>query len=187
MSALKDMDKKALLKLARSAISDKLADGSKKEVSKDIPESLKEKRGCFVTLYKNGMLRGCIGTIEPVKSLIECVTKNAINAAFKDPRFPPLKKEELPAVNIEISVLTVPKELDFKDVDDLKMKLKPNIHGVILSRGWQHATFLPQVWEQLPDKDNFLEQLCYKGGMGKESLHDQETTVMVYEAEHFSE
>ncbi|MBW2100218.1 MAG: AmmeMemoRadiSam system protein A, partial [Deltaproteobacteria bacterium] len=149
--------------------------------------SLMEHRGCFVTLHKNCELRGCIGNIEPISSLAEGVKQNAINAAFKDPRFPPLKKDELPDVTIEISVLTIPRVIDFEDGEDLKRKLQPGIHGVILSKGFCCATFLPQVWEQLPDKEIFLEHLCQKGGLGKKSWQNTETTVKVYEAECFSE
>jgi len=144
-------DKKALLRLARSAIEAKLVDGVKVERPGTSP-ILKEDRGCFVTLHKHGQLRGCIGTIEPVCPLVECVGKNAQNAAFRDPRFPRLSAEELSDIDIEVSVLSVPERLNFKDGDDLKRQLQPNVHGVILSRGMHSSTFLPQVWEQLPDK-----------------------------------
>ncbi|NNK86620.1 MAG: AmmeMemoRadiSam system protein A [Desulfobacterales bacterium] len=186
MSDLTDQDRKNLLKLARSAIEAKVKAGSK-ITRPDITSGLKEKKGCFVTLHKAGTLRGCIGTIEPVRSLIFNVEENALNAAFHDPRFPAVKIDELPSLDIEISVLTVPKKLEFKDGKDLLKKLKPNIHGVILSQGWQSATFLPQVWEQLPDSEDFLGHLCQKGGMGRECWKDRETIVKVYEAEYFSE
>jgi AmmeMemoRadiSam system protein A len=187
MSKLTDEDRKKLLKIARSAIRGQLVKGENNSLPKDLPLSLMERCGCFVTLHKNGALRGCIGSIEPVWSLAEGVKENAINAAFKDPRFPPLKKDELSDVNIEISVLTIPRVIDFKDGEDLKRKLNPGIHGVILSKGFNGATFLPQVWEQLPDKEVFLEHLCEKGGLGARCWQDTETTVKVYEAEYFSE
>ncbi len=186
-SKLTDEDRKSLLKLARTAIEAEIQAGSKIRRPKEIAPGLKEKRGCFVTLHKNGILRGCIGTIEPVRSLVFNVEENALNAAFHDPRFPAVEMDELPAIDIEISVLTVPEKLDFKDGKDLIKKLKPKIHGVILSQGWQSATFLPQVWDQLPDREDFLEHLCQKGGMGKECWKDRETTVKVYKAEYFSE
>jgi AmmeMemoRadiSam system protein A len=119
--------------------------------------------------------------------LIDCVEENSLNSAFCDPRFPPLTLEELPDIEIEISVLTVPRRIEFVDGEDLKNKLKPCIHGVILSRGSRRSTFLPQVWEQLPDKELFLDHLCQKGNMGKKSWMDKETIVMVYEVEYFSE
>jgi len=179
-------DKKALLRLARSAIKARLV----KDVKIERPEPspvLKEDRGCFVTLHKHGQLRGCIGTIEPIYSLVECVEKNAQNAAFRDPRFPGLKAEELPEIDIEISVLSVPERLRFKDGNDLKRQLRPNVHGVILSRGMHRSTFLPQVWKQLPDKEQFLEYLCLKGGMPATAWKDPATSVEVYQAEVFGE
>jgi len=179
-------DKKALLRLARSAIEAKLV----KDVKVERPGSspvLKGDRGCFVTLHKYGQLRGCIGTIEPAYSLVECVEKNAQNAAFRDPRFPRLSAEELSGIDIEVSVLSVPERLRFKDGDDLKRQLLPNVHGVILSREMHRSTFLPQVWEQLPDKEQFLEYLCLKGGMPATAWKDPATSVEVYQAEVFGE
>lgn len=179
-------DKKALLRLARSAIEAKLVDGVK--VERPVPPPiLKGNRGCFVTLHKHGQLRGCIGTIEPTCPLVECVEKNAKNAAFRDPRFPRLSAKELSDIDIEVSVLSVPERLDFKDGDDLKRQLRPNVHGVILSRGMHSSTFLPQVWEQLPDKELFLEHLCLKGGMPTTAWKDPSTNVEVYQAEVYGE
>jgi AmmeMemoRadiSam system protein A len=187
MSTLTDEDRKKLLEIARFTISTQLENPGDISLPKDLSPTLMEHRGCFVTLHKNGDLRGCIGNIEPTSSLAEGVKLNAINAAFKDPRFQPLKKDELPDVTIEISVLTIPRVIDFEDGEDLKTKLQPGIHGVILSKGFSGATFLPQVWEQLPDKEIFLEHLCQKGGLGNRCWQDTEMTVRVYEAEYFSE
>jgi AmmeMemoRadiSam system protein A len=187
MSVLTQKDKSMLLKLARSTIEAELMAGAEIQLPQNPSEALKEKRGCFVTLHENGVLRGCIGTIEPLKPLSLCVREHAINSAFRDPRFPPLSQKELSAIEIEISVLTVPRPIIFTDGEDLKKKLKPRIHGVILSRGWQSATFLPQVWEQLPDVEAFLEHLCEKGGMKRSCWQSPETTVKVYEVEYFSE
>ncbi|MDM8549396.1 AmmeMemoRadiSam system protein A [Desulfobacterales bacterium HSG2] len=187
MSTLTDEDKIALLKLARSVIRAELIKDSPVERPEKISPAMEEKRGCFVTLHKRGALRGCIGTIEPVKSLISGVEDNALNAAFRDPRFPSLKADELALIDVEISVLTVPRVLEWEDGEDLKRKLIPGVHGVILSNGWQGSTFLPQVWDQLPDKQLFLEHLCQKGGMKKDCWTDRETVVKVYEAEYFSE
>lgn len=187
MSPLTDKNRDILLRLARSAIASELIKDAGIERPGNIPDQLEEKRGGFVTLHSSGLLRGCIGTIEPVKSLLTCVEDNALNAAFRDPRFPPLKLAEFSKVNIEISVLTVPRELTFKDGEDLKRQLKPGIHGVIVSRSWQSATFLPQVWKQLPETEVFLAHLCEKGGMAGTAWQDRDTTVKVYEAEYFSE
>ena len=187
MSALTDADRKNLLILARSAIESELTADAKIKRPESNSPPLEEKRGCFVTLHKNRMLRGCIGTIEPVRSLVFNVEENAIKAAFNDPRFPPMEKNELTTVDIEISVLTVPKALDFENGEDLKKKLLPGVHGVILSREWHGATYLPQVWEQLPDKESFLEQLCQKAGMEGSCWQDTKTQVKIYQAEYFSE
>ncbi len=187
MSTLNDEERSALLIVARSAIKAGLYNDSRVELPDNLTDGLKENRGCFVSLHEAGRLRGCIGTIEPTRSLVVHVEENACNSAFRDPRFPPLGKKELSAVAIEISVLTIPRELPFTDGDDLKRKLNPGVHGVILSREWQSATFLPQVWEQLPDATVFLEHLCQKAGMNKNCWQDTGTKVRVYEAEYFSE
>ena len=184
---LSTQDREALLKLARSAIEARLVKRAKVVRPRQVSSVLKESRGCFVTLHKHGRLRGCIGTIEPICSLLECVERSAQSAAFDDPRFPPLKADELKEIDIETSVLSVPKPLGFANGEELKRKLEPNVHGVILSRGGHRSTFLPQVWRQLPDKEQFLEHLCLKGGMSPKAWQDPETRVEVYEAEVFGE
>jgi len=182
-------EQRALLKLARATIVAEL----KNEDLPSLPESpsgiFKQKRGCFVTLHKHGQLRGCIGNIFPVYPLAEAVRRNALNAAFHDPRFPPVRLSEVPELEIEISVLTLPHELQFKDAEDLKRQLKPGVHGVVISQGiFRRATYLPQVWEQLPDKDTFLSYLCRKGGMDSDAWKNpRKVTVEVYEAFVFSE
>jgi len=187
MPALTDEDRKSLLILARSVIESELIAGARIKRPDFNSPPLEEKRGCFVTLHKNEILRGCIGTIEPVRSLVYNVEENAAQAAFKDHRFPPMERDELSAVDIEISVLTVPQLLDFEDGEDLKEKLLPGVHGVILSRKWLGATYLPQVWEQLRDKESFLEHLCQKAGMEETCWKDTETQIKIYQAEYFSE
>jgi len=188
MASLEDNDRLVLLKVARAAITSELMmDRSILVKPKEISPSLKQKRGCFVTLHKSGSLRGCIGTIEPTTPLLNCVIENAINAAFRDPRFASLAKDEIDEVDIEISVLTVPRVLRFKDGEDLKRQLIAGAHGVILSQGYRRSTFLPQVWDQLPKKEDFLEHLCLKGGLARSAWKEPLTRVEVYEAEYFSE
>ncbi len=187
MSKLKNEDKNCLLKLARSVIASKLRAGTASEEPSDLPSAIREKQGCFVTLHKKGMLRGCIGTLEPVKPLADAVRENAVHSAFHDSRFPPVTAEELADIDIEISVLTVPEVLPYTDGEDLKAKLKPGVHGVILSKGAYRSTFLPQVWEQLPDPEIFLSHLCQKGGMRRDCWKNGEVEVKVYEVFHFSE
>ncbi|MBW2988305.1 AmmeMemoRadiSam system protein B, partial [Candidatus Woesearchaeota archaeon] len=126
--------------------------------------ALKQKQGCFVTLNKHGMLRGCIGHILPQEELWKCVRDNTINAALYDRRFEPVTQEELGDIEIEISVLSVPQPLNYTNAEDLLSKLRPNIDGVVLQYNGRGATYLPQVWEQLPDKQVFLSKLCLKSG-----------------------
>ena len=186
--SVSEADKKILLHLARHTIVEVLSGGKKiSPPQKDLSSYLKEKRGCFVTLHKKGSLRGCIGTIIPKEQLCDCVQENALNAAFHDPRFSPLQKDELDQIDIEISILTVPREIHFTDAEDLKCQLRPGQDGVILSQGWHRATYLPQVWEQLPGKENFLESLCRKAGLPGKAWKDPKTKVEVYEAIVFSE
>jgi AmmeMemoRadiSam system protein A len=180
-------DREALLRLARTVIEARLVEGAEVDRPRQVSPVFNEMRGCFVTLHKQGQLRGCIGTIEPTCSLIECVERNAKNAAFSDPRFPALSEKELKEIDVEISVLSVPEALRFKDGEDLKGQLEPNVHGVILSRGMHRSTFLPQVWKQLPEKEKFLEHLCLKGGMSATAWQEPKTKVEVYTAEVFGE
>jgi len=188
MATLGNNERTILLRVARQTIAAECGvDSGSRIRPEEISPVLKEKRGCFVTLHSGGALRGCIGTIEPVVPLISCVEQNARNAAFRDPRFAPLRKDEFERIEIEVSVLTVPRALKFRDGEDLKNQLKPGVHGVILSQGYCRATFLPQVWEQLPEKEAFLKHLCLKGGMAASAWQNARTCVEVYEAEYFSE
>ncbi len=182
-------EQKTLLRLARQTLRAALEHQPLPELPAGTSGLFAKKLGCFVTLQEHGRLRGCIGNIFPVHPLAEAVRRNAINAAFHDPRFRPLRREELDAVHIEISVLTVPRELEFKDAEDLKRKLRPGIDGVVLQQGMlRQSTYLPQVWEQLPDKESFLTHLCLKGGMAPDAWKDpNKITVLVYQAFVFGE
>ncbi len=184
ISVLKAEHKSFLLRLARNSLN---AAVQKKAVTDtaEMPEILKDNRGCFVTLTSKGDLRGCIGYIEPIKPLYLAVMENAENAALKDPRFPPVTVNELSGIKVEVSVLTKPQPLEFSTPDELLKKLVPGVHGVILRKGFYQSTYLPQVWEQLPDKLKFLEQLSLKAGMPRDGWKTSE--VRVYTAEHFSE
>jgi AmmeMemoRadiSam system protein A len=186
MGSFSKEEENMLLARARAAIEDVLY-GNPTPDPEDLSPALKSSRGCFVTLHRRGRLRGCIGTIEPREPLYDAVTRNARNAAFGDPRFPSVEISELADIEIEVSVLTVPRRLEFSTPDDLKQQLKPEIHGVILSRGGRSAVFLPQVWKQLPETERFLENLCLKCGLSKDAWRQSGTQVSVYEAEYFSE
>ena len=186
--ALSKEERKFLLKLARDTLDSYLKTGKKPsiDISKLTP-SLKEVQGCFVTLSKNHELRGCIGHIIPHEELYKSIMDNAINAAVNDPRFNPVRHEEIKDIKIEISVLTAPKKLKFSSGNDLKDKLRPNIDGVILKRGWNQSTYLPRVWEHFQEKEEFLSSLCIKGGMEPDCWQDNKTEVQTYQAFVFEE
>jgi AmmeMemoRadiSam system protein A len=140
-----------------------------------------------VTLSIRGQLRGCIGALQPYQSLAEDVREHAIAAALEDPRFPPVESKELNEINIEVSRLTEPRALDYSTADDLIQKLRPHVDGVILSDGIRRATFLPQVWEKIPDPADFLDNLCYKMGANPDSWRRKHLDVMIYQVEEFHE
>lgn len=141
----------------------------------------------FVTLTKRGALRGCIGALEPYQSLAEDVREHAVAAALEDYRFPPVRPEELSEIEIEVSRLTLPVPLEYRDAEDLLAKLRPGVDGVILRDGWRRATFLPQVWEKIPDKAEFLDNLCYKMGVPPDTWRRKHLEVLVYQVEEFHE
>jgi AmmeMemoRadiSam system protein A len=143
--------------------------------------------GTFVTLKIDGQLRGCIGNLTSNESLVSGVRRNAINAAFHDPRFPALSASELDRVTIEISVLSNPRPLAYRDAADLLKKLRPNIDGVIIRKDLASATFLPQVWEQLPDPQDFLKHLCMKAGLAADAWQHSQLEVSTYQVQYFEE
>ncbi len=181
--------KKILLKVARLSIKNYL-ESSKLLIIKreNYPDpQLWEERGTFVTLTIYDNLRGCIGTIIPVRPLIIDVAENAVNAAFRDPRFYPLTQKEFPLIEIEVSILTVPKPLEFKNIRELFEKIRPGIDGVIIRNGPFQATFLPQVWKEIPDKETFFRDLCLKAGMSGDCFTNPSLEVYTYQVEAFSE
>ncbi|MDX9814645.1 MAG: AmmeMemoRadiSam system protein A [Sulfurimonas sp.] len=140
-----------------------------------------EKNGAsFVTLNKDGSLRGCIGSIIAHQSLFDDIYKNATLAAFGDPRFDPLSVDELELISIEVSLLSEPKQLIYKNYDDLVAKLEPFKDGVILKHNYHQGTFLPQVWEQLPTTKEFLDHLAQKAG-ATPAIYKQNPTIYTYQ------
>lgn len=179
--------KKRLLSLSRETLDAFIKEGRRVSIDKSKYEKpLSEVRGCFVTLHKNNQLRGCIGHIVGHLPLVEGIVENTISAAVKDPRFNPVSEDELDNIEIEISILSQPELLSEKDPKGILTFLKPNKHGVIIKNGHCQSTYLPQVWEQLPDKVEFLESLCFKGGMSQDSWKDSDTEIYVYEAMVFN-
>ena len=190
-NSFNEEDGKILTGVARKVIEDKL--NSQKTYKNEAldkaftNEKFLVQRGIFVTLKSNGQLRGCIGNIDPTESVIEGVVQNAINAAFNDHRFQSLTIKELDSIDIEVSILTKPKLLEFKDDKDLIQSLRPNIDGVIIRKGSAGATFLPQVWEQLPDVNDFLSHLCNKAGLMANAWKDSKIDVYTYQVQYFNE
>jgi len=162
-----------LLALAKKAIEHGLRTGRPlKIVPADFPAELTEPRATFVTLEKHHQLRGCIGMLEAVRPLAEDIAENAYAAAFKDPRFPPLEAGELNELDIHISILTQPEAVAFTSEQDLLTKLEPGIDGLILEEGRRRGTFLPSVWESLPEPGQFLRHLKQKAGLAPDYWSD---------------
>lgn len=151
-----------LLPIARGAIANAL--GQPLATREDAPW-LRETGATFVTLTQHGELRGCIGTLEAHRPLAEDVKANAMAAAFRDPRFPPLQVSELSYTRVEVSLLSPAETMNFESEQDALAQLRPEVDGVIFEYGYYRSTFLPQVWEQLPDPGTFLAQLKRKAGL----------------------
>ena len=154
-----------LLDLARRAIAHGLAHGQPLPAPAWQPTFLAEHRASFVTLTRHGRLRGCIGRLEAVRPLGVDVADNAFAAAFRDPRFAPVRQEEFDALCLTVAVLTVPEPLPVRGEAELLARLEPGTHGLILECGERRATFLPKVWEQLPEPVEFLAHLKRKAGL----------------------
>jgi len=185
---LSEDEGKYLLGVARKTIRHRLSNLEEPQIDwKEIPEIFQKRLGTFVTINIEGNLRGCIGHIIPREPLIEGIKENAINAAFRDPRFPPLTKEEFDRIDIEISILTPPEEVPYTDAKDLLNKLTPGIDGLIIKKESCEATFLPQVWEQLPKREEFLSHLCLKAGLPADTWKTEKLQVSTYQVQAFEE
>lgn len=181
-------ERKQLLELARQTLQEVVTRNALPTVQAEgFPPSLLATKGCFVTLTKHGQLRGCIGHLVPQEPLYKAVMDNARSAALQDFRFPPVKPAELGEIALEISVLTEPQPLVFSSPEDLLSKLQPHRDGVVLLIGDRRATYLPQVWEQLPDKAAFLNSLAQKAGCGPSDWRLPGTKVQIYHVESFHE
>ncbi len=181
-------DRETLLRTAREAIEKNLR--GEKHTPFDFDELspvLSRPGACFVTLSIAGQLRGCVGSIEANRPLIQDVRDRAIGAAFEDPRFPSLALPELEDLVIEISTLTNPEPLPYATAEDLVRKLRVGIDGVILKGQFRRATFLPQVWEKLPDPELFLSRLCLKMGLASDAWRNEDLDVEIYQVEKFTE
>lgn len=153
----------------------------------DLPPVLQAPGASFVTLTIDGNLRGCIGALDPYQPLAIDVQEHAIEAALQDYRFPRVHPEELPQIQIEVSALTPRARLAYTSPQDLVARLKPHIDGVILQDGLRKATFLPQVWDKLPDPENFLSHLCMKMGRSGDLWRKKKLDVFIYQVQEFQE
>ena len=186
--SLPPKDRQALLTLARETIARHLRGEGSPPVDMDaVSEGLRRDGASFVTLTKDGALRGCIGSLEPRRPLVLDVRENAVAAAFHDPRFPPVSTEELGDLRVQVSVLSVPQPLSYDGPKDLIAKLRPGVDGVVIESGWNRATFLPQVWEKLPDPHQFLEHLCLKAYLSADAYRRPGLDVYTYQVEKFEE
>jgi len=181
-------ERKQLIGLARQTLTELLTTGHFPAVdTSKLPPKFLEKSGCFVTLTKHGQLRGCIGHIIAQEPLYKAVMDCAKSAALDDHRFPPVGKDELKDIEIEISVLTAPQPLAFSSPDDLLAKLQPHKDGVVLQVMGRGSTYLPQVWAQIPDKVMFLNTLAEKAGCPADAWRQPGTQVFIYHVEAFHE
>jgi AmmeMemoRadiSam system protein A len=179
MSSLSEEDRATLKRIAREAIEGVLFHGGK--VTREMPEILKEKMGAFVTLRKNSEdLRGCIGYIKGVLPLHQTVSEMAVQAAFHDPRFEPVRGDEWESIDVEISVLSPLRKI--KSIEEIEV----GVHGVFIEKGFNSGLLLPQVaTENGWDRDTFVEYTCYKAGLPKDAWKSKETSIYIFSAEVF--
>jgi AmmeMemoRadiSam system protein A len=185
---LSENERKQLLGLAREALEYFVTGRPLPSLDlEDLSRPLREHGASFVTLTRKGQLRGCIGSLTPNQPLAEDVREHAIKAASQDYRFPVIKADELSEITIEVSRLTIPQDLEYEIPEDLAKLIRPGIDGVILVDGFQRATFLPQVWEKLPEPAIFLEHLCMKMGASPDLWRTKKLDVQIYQVEEFHE
>ena len=181
-------EKQYLLALAREALEAGVRGKAPPPLRYDqLPGCLGELGATFVTLTIQGELRGCIGALEAYLPLAEDVQQHAIAAALQDYRFPPVSPDELDQIEIEVSCLTAPELVEYTTPGELLEKIRTGIDGVILRDGIRRATFLPQVWEKIPDKAQFLGHLCEKMGAFSDLWRVKQLQVYLYQVEEFKE
>jgi AmmeMemoRadiSam system protein A len=172
-TTLDESDRRLLLELARASIGYGLTHHCPKPVDPaDYSPTLRAPRAAFVTLNRQGQLRGCIGHLEASQALVRDVADNAYAAAFRDPRFPPVTAAELEDLEVHISVLSPPEPLPVASEADLLEQMRPGIDGLILEEGRHRGTFLPSVWESLPAPEQFLAHLKLKAGLSPDYWSD---------------
>lgn len=172
----------ALLALARGTIEAQFG----REFVGPRHDALEREGATFVTLKHEGALRGCIGTLEPVRALRDDVAHNALAAAFSDPRFDPLRHAELGGLCVEVSLLGPCEEVVCRDEEHLLAQLRPGVDGLVLRYGRRRGTFLPQVWDAVPEPRRFLRELKHKAGLPGDFWHP-DIAIARYEVAKWSE
>jgi AmmeMemoRadiSam system protein A len=181
-------DQQKLLSIAREAITKAVNRERLPEIDISyLPPALQEPGSSFVTLTNHQQLRGCIGTLEAYQALAEDVQEHAVAAALQDFRFSPITPGELPDVQIEVSVLTPKQPLNYDTPEDLLNKIRPHVDGIVLQDGFRKATFLPQVWEKLPNPKEFLAHLCLKMGAPAHLWQKKKLDIFTYQVQEFHE
>ena len=185
---LSEIDMKKLLEIAREAITYAVRKEQLKIINLgEYSQFLRDPGASFVTLTKRETLRGCIGTLEAYQPLVLDVQEHAVAAALEDYRFPEVSEDELHEIKIEISRLTPIQLVDYSTPQDLVSKLRENVDGVLIKANGRRATFLPQVWEKVPDPEKFLSQLCVKMGKSPDLWRENRLQVYTYQVEKFKE
>lgn len=179
-------DQRLALDLAVGAIGNALTRGHRwLPTAEDLPAALRAPGAAFVTLRRGGELRGCIGSLTAHEPLGVDIARHAADAAFEDPRFVPVRPEELPHLVVEISVLTAPEPMRVDSWEELRAAVRPGVDGLVVESGWHRGTLLPTVWDALPRPADFLDALWRKAGMAPRSW-PAGTVVSRYAAEEFA-
>ena len=186
-SNLTEQQQKELLRLARQTIARGCQNSQPPEVNlPNPPAAFLQQGACFVTLHKHDDLRGCIGSIEAHRPLLDDIIYNAFASAFRDHRFAPVQEQELNDLHIGISILTPKQRMAVKTEAELLANLRPGVDGLLIDSVRYHATFLPQVWEQLPEPTRFLAHLKQKAGMPAD-VWPEDMVCYKYQCIHFQE
>ena len=185
---ISEIDKKKLLEIAREAITCTVRNEQLVKIKlQEYSQLLRDPGASFVTLTIQGKLRGCIGTLEANQPLVLDVQEHAVAAALEDYRFPVVREEELQLISIEISRLTPVQLVDYSTHEDLISKIRVSVDGVLIRANGRRATFLPQVWEKVPDPEQFLSQLCMKMGATPDLWREKHLQIYTYQVEKFKE
>ena len=188
VDSLNSDERRILLEIARQALEESARGEPLSELKiEDLPARLVVPGATFVTLTINEELRGCIGTLETTQPLVEDVRIHAVAAGSEDYRFPPVKPEEVANITIEISRLSEPRQLEYGNPEELLQKLRPGLDGVVIRAGNRRATFLPQVWDKVPEPDKFLSMLCRKMGVPSDYWREGKVEIFTYQVEEFHE